>query len=157
MSIAIKHKNVFVKHIKIYKWLIIMVDKRLNIFLKKMEISKKKLSNDTDVHYNSILKYTDGSIKPGLDFLTKLFEVYKLNLNWLVSGEGAMICENLCEDPYDADLLKYLVMEKDEEYRTTDINLREKIVDLIDSQNISLGEIIDAVLYLRNKKRSAED
>ncbi len=78
-----------------------------------------------------VQKYESGSSKPGLDFLVILFEKTKVNLNWLLTGQGEMFS---IDDKSKSELVKEIAELKRE---------RQKVNDAIVSQVADLKKIID--------------
>lgn len=57
---------------------------------KNLAITLKEMSEDLGIPLSSISKYEQGIIKPGVEILSKIARVYKVNLNWLVANQGLM-------------------------------------------------------------------
>jgi len=48
----------------------------------------KRLASEADIPYRSIQNYLSGEQKPGAEALLKLRDSLKVNLDWLLTGEG---------------------------------------------------------------------
>lgn len=57
---------------------------------KNLSITLKEMSEDLGIPLSSISKYEQGIIKPGVDILAKIANIYKVNLNWLIANQGLM-------------------------------------------------------------------
>ena len=80
---------------------------------KSLAITLKEMSEDIGIPLSSISKYEQGIIKPGVDILSKIAKVYKVNLNWLVANQGLMFepeelfLANGTDDSIRVRLVKY--------------------------------------------------
>lgn len=80
---------------------------------KNLAITLKEMSEDIGIPLSSISKYEQGIIKPGVDILSKIARVYKVNLNWLVANQGLMFeseelfLANGTDDSIRVRLVKY--------------------------------------------------
>ncbi|MDD3238417.1 MAG: helix-turn-helix transcriptional regulator [Candidatus Gastranaerophilales bacterium] len=57
---------------------------------KTLGITLREMSSDLSIPLSSISKYEQGLIKPGVEILSRIAKAYKVNLNWLITGEGPM-------------------------------------------------------------------
>lgn len=57
---------------------------------KTLGITLREMSGDLLIPLSSISKYEQGLIKPGVEILSKIARCYRVNLNWLITGEGPM-------------------------------------------------------------------
>ena len=62
--------------------------KRLKMLRKKIGDSQKELAKRVDVAESTISKYETNLRSPDARFLERLKKATKVNLNWLVGGEG---------------------------------------------------------------------
>ncbi len=89
--------------------------------------------------------------KPGSDLLYSLIRAYKININWLLTGEGSMFmegsdttantpqtCEN-CGQPYN---LASLIEEKEKQLQEKErvIVSNEKMIELLRQENSKLKQ-----------------
>jgi len=65
------------------------VGHRLDIVIKALNMTSKKFADEMGISYNSLGRYKRDERMPDPDFLSKLAEL-KINLNWLLRGEGSM-------------------------------------------------------------------
>jgi transcriptional regulator with XRE-family HTH domain len=74
------------------------MDIRLKKILKIIGISQKKFAQDIGIHLNTISRYIRGLQVPDSHVLTKIVQVYKININWLLTGEGDMFIREVSLD-----------------------------------------------------------
>jgi len=105
------------------------LSQRLQQLREHKSISVKQLSDIGKVTERTIRSYESGDRKPSFDFLFNLYKNLKLNLNWLVSGEGNMFVseqeclsyENLLKQEYNFDI--------------KDIKFINTVISFVDSKN----------------------
>lgn len=56
----------------------------------ELKISAQKLADDLGIHKMTISNYENGKREPTYEVLEKLHNLYNVNLNWFVSGQGEM-------------------------------------------------------------------
>ncbi|MGC8771783.1 MAG: helix-turn-helix domain-containing protein [Brevinematia bacterium] len=61
-------------------------EKSMNV----LNLTIEKVSEDLNVNRNTVLNYKKGVTEPKISFLIQFCEQYKVNLNWLLTGEGEM-------------------------------------------------------------------
>jgi len=72
--------------------------KRLKQVIRKLDITQTSLSKTLSISNVVINRYTKDKTMPDYNFLNKLTAAFKININWLLSGEGSMfLAENLKE------------------------------------------------------------
>lgn len=103
------------------------VGARLSIFLDKIGSSRKDIAQEANVVFSTVSNYLEKDELPGPKFLTHLVQRHRVNVEWLLSGQGPMIlseagqeCSNqLAEAPADyqsqALTLKHELADKDRE------------------------------------------
>lgn len=74
-----------------------MYVKRIKEIREALGLSVPKLSERINIKSRTIVSYEAGRV-PSLEFLAQLHKVYKVNLNWFVSGKGEMFIK---EQPAD--------------------------------------------------------
>lgn len=57
---------------------------------KELRVTAIELADNLGISANSINNYENGRRKPNFEFLELLLQVYNVNLNWFVSGQGEM-------------------------------------------------------------------
>lgn len=63
---------------------------RLTNFRKKVASSASDFARSIGQQYPAYVKYERGERKPAFDILVKIATVHKVNINWLLTGEGEM-------------------------------------------------------------------
>lgn len=64
---------------------------RLKELIQKLGIEKKDFAQAGEIAPQTLTGYLDGTSQPKQDVLAKWFQVFKVNLNWLVTGHGEML------------------------------------------------------------------
>lgn len=78
---------------------------RLQETRKFLKLSQDEIATQIGISYRAYTSYERGDRKPPLDFLEKLVDKYKINLNYLIAGKGDMFIMADFEDSKD-ELLK---------------------------------------------------
>jgi transcriptional regulator with XRE-family HTH domain len=68
----------------------LMYSENLRKIRKELDISAQKMADKLGVSQGSIAQYEAGKREPNYNFISRLNEVYNVNLNWFVSGQGEM-------------------------------------------------------------------
>ena len=63
---------------------------RMKKLREALNLSQKEFASGLKLKDTAISKYETGLVKPGADVLSKIGETYKVNLNWLITGDGDM-------------------------------------------------------------------
>ncbi len=61
--------------------------KNLKEIRKKENLSAKEVSNRIGVSYNTLMNYESGLREPSIDILLNLSKIYKVSIDYLVSGQ----------------------------------------------------------------------
>lgn len=64
---------------------------RLRLFRKSRKITIHELSDRIGISKSTISEVERGHTKPPVNFLLAMFNLYGLNVNWVLTGEGKMI------------------------------------------------------------------
>jgi SOS-response transcriptional repressor LexA len=72
-----------------------IVELRQSLGIERVSVFAQKL----DIKRTTIIGYEDGSSPPSAAFLVKLHEIYNVNINWLLLGEGEMFLESQEKSP----------------------------------------------------------
>lgn len=75
-----------------------MYVKRIKEIREALGLSVPKLAERINIKSRTIVSYEAGRV-PSLEFLAQLHKVYKVNLNWFVSGEGEMFMQDKVTAP----------------------------------------------------------
>ncbi len=70
-----------------------MIGERIKLIRKKLNLTQKEFGDLLGIPLTMVSKYETGTNKPSSDILSKLGEL-KVNLNWLLTGEGEMFLPN---------------------------------------------------------------
>ena len=85
---------------------------RLKIFRSKLGLSVAKLADATGIPARTISSYERGEYKPSFDFLSAMYELFEMNVNWVISGIGKMKNPKQYEEVEDVMELKVLEILK---------------------------------------------
>jgi transcriptional regulator with XRE-family HTH domain len=66
---------------------------RLKYLIKNKGLKITEFSKKTGINYRTLQGYISGEMKPGYDALTKIYEVFNISIDWLISGEGEIYRE----------------------------------------------------------------
>ncbi|MEM4711283.1 MAG: S24 family peptidase [Candidatus Woesearchaeota archaeon] len=71
------------------------IAERLEKVMNEKKITIEKLAEQFNINKNTIVNYKKGITEPKISFLTQFCEHYKINLHWLLTGEGEMFTKPL--------------------------------------------------------------
>ncbi len=118
-----------------------MIGKRLRLLRKELGKRQSDLAKDIGLNPSAISQMESGKIRPSLESLLVLWKIYKVDLHWLLTGEGEMFCETKNE----------LAIHKHKSWETLQKMLNTSLediartkMDLVDSSVIDIpvvGEI----------------
>ncbi len=80
------------------------VTQRIKKVRKKLSLTQKEFAVALSIPHTSISRYELGSVKPSFDILSKIGQQYKINLNWLLTGDGTMFNTPIDLDPEKANV-----------------------------------------------------
>ena len=63
---------------------------RLSIFLDKIGSTRKDIAQEANVVFSTVSNYLEKDELPGPKFLTHLIQKHRVNVEWLLSGQGPM-------------------------------------------------------------------
>ncbi len=129
---------------------------RLKEVRKYLKLSQKEMAEELGVPVTAISKYEIGRVKPASDMLIKINHKFKINLNWLLTGEGEMIIDrNSLLIPFDKIELKE-ISEKTIPIEEINKAIEEHVPEVNiyfpeNKKTISLKKLISK-LYSKEKK-----
>lgn len=85
---------------------------RLRKFRSKLGLSVAKLAAVTGIPARTISSYERGEYKPSFDFLSAMYELFEMNINWIISGVGQMKNPKKFEDVEDVMEAKVMAILK---------------------------------------------
>ena len=71
-------------------------------------LSQKEFAETLNTALTRISEYERDKVKPTTEILTKLAEIHKININWLLTGTGNMFLDQKSDDGEFADLIEAL-------------------------------------------------
>lgn len=112
--------------------------------LLNRKCSKRELSNQIDINYNTLQNYyrgTRSSIEPSA--MQKLYIHLNININWLVTGEGEMFLNEEQKAQDADDILQNLTPEQRQEIitRTQEMQLMNDMKQRLEAVESTLTEI----------------
>ncbi len=69
-----------------------MLQERLKSLISKLGVSRREFASDIGVSYGNVSSWlrSENPPKPSAEALEKLYEVYSVNITWLITGNGEM-------------------------------------------------------------------
>ncbi|GEM_PF-2290255 len=79
------------------------ISKRLTELRKKQDMSQADFAERMGTNKVQVSRYETGERTPTVDYIIKLVEVFKINTNWLIAGNGEMFLdqEKRAKEPKD--------------------------------------------------------
>lgn len=69
-------------------------EERLLLFISKVNLSQKDFSEQIGITGRTLHNYIHNDRYPNPEYLIKMKELFNLNINWLLTGDGNMFNEN---------------------------------------------------------------
>lgn len=79
------------------------------------KLNQTEFGRRIGVPLSTMSKYEQGLVNPGCEFLTKIGQIYKVNLNWLIKNEGSMFEEEVFMQKTGTDDRPYLRLIKNKD------------------------------------------
>lgn len=121
---------------------------RVKELKKVLKITSLQMSQALSIPVRTIGSYERNEAQPGPKFLQSLFEIYHVNINWLIAGKGEMFISTKDE----ADI-SYLAK------KCESLNLSQKeldgLISVLDSQ--ASREMVLKFLQVKNGNKEALD
>ena len=74
---------------------------RVKKLKKALEITSQEMADSLGIPARTIGSYERNEAQPGTKFLNALFEVYHVNINWMITGKGEMFLTSKTEIDMD--------------------------------------------------------
>jgi transcriptional regulator with XRE-family HTH domain len=87
------------------------IGQRLKLVREKKDLSQADLGDKLGIQYQHVSKYERGESVPTWEYLIKLNEIYGVNINWLLTGNGIPFLSG--EYPIIEDTEKQTIRDKD--------------------------------------------
>jgi len=86
---------------------------RLRKFRKAIQKTQADIAHEASVSQANVARMESGDVFPNITYLSYLHKYYKMNTNWLISGEGEMLENNVSDHSYKsfADRIKFAFPE----------------------------------------------
>ena len=76
----------------------LLYSQRLKEIRNYLDISIAKMAKQLDMSESTLKSYIRNDRTASIDFLAKLHEIYKVNANWFLTGNGDMLITNKIDD-----------------------------------------------------------
>lgn len=77
------------------------LENRIQKVRKHFKLSQEEISAQIGISYRAYSSYERGDRKPSYEFLELFFNIFNVNLNWLIVGQGEMFNAPKYEDVKD--------------------------------------------------------
>jgi transcriptional regulator with XRE-family HTH domain len=78
---------------------LIQLGVRFKTIREKLNLKQRELAEALGISSSYLSEIEKDKKRPGFNILLKLFDRYKINLNWLIANEGELFCDSLQTDP----------------------------------------------------------
>ncbi len=69
------------------------IEKRIKEIKSALRMTSGEIAEKLNIPVRTIGSYERGEAQPGTKFLTAIIDVFNINVNWLLTGEGSMFLE----------------------------------------------------------------
>lgn len=74
-----------------------MLSERLKMLRKELALKQVELANIMGLNPSAISQMESGKINPSMENILQLWKLYKVDIHWLLTGEGNMFCTSKSE------------------------------------------------------------
>ncbi len=67
-----------------------LIEDRLKAIRKKSKLNQRNFAKKLSTSYGTLQTYEQGKVKVPHPFLEILIKIFKININWLLTGQGEM-------------------------------------------------------------------
>ncbi|MCB5264744.1 MAG: XRE family transcriptional regulator [Candidatus Cloacimonetes bacterium] len=129
-----------------------MIGKRLRILRKELGKRQSDMAKDLGLNASAISQMESGKIRPSIESLLAMWKTYKLDLHWLLTGEGEMFCESrnqLAIHKHKSwDTLQKMLNKSLEDIAKTKMDLVDSsVIDLRVEGEIAAGNPVESRPY----------
>ncbi|MDI3503321.1 MAG: repressor LexA [Candidatus Cloacimonadota bacterium] len=111
-----------------------MIGERFHALRQELGKKQYQMAEDMGVNASAISQMENDKIKPSLESLLMLWKKYKVDLHWLLTGEGEMFCESKNE----------LTMHKNKGWETLQKMLNSSLEEIANAKmNLVDSTVID--------------
>ncbi|MCB5270325.1 MAG: XRE family transcriptional regulator [Candidatus Cloacimonetes bacterium] len=129
-----------------------MIGKRLRILRKELGKRQSDMAKDLGLNASAISQMESGKIRPSIESLLEMWKIYKLDLHWMLTGEGEMFCESrnqLAIHKHKSwDTLQKMLNKSLEDIAKTKMDLVDSsVIDLRVEGEIAAGNPVESRPY----------
>lgn len=132
------------------------ISDNVKLVRKKLHLTQEDFGNKLGVTRGVIYNIEKNLVEPKMLFLEHLCQVYKVNPDWLLHGEGDMFMdspEDKAEDELSAFFADVMLDKKPDEC----IDLLRVLATVKDDEWKFLGPLVDRFAYLRKMRKEKDD
>ena len=128
------------------------INERIKQIRKHLRLSQPEFGKHLGVSRDVIANIDRDAVEPKMIFLEHLCQVYKVNPDWLLHGEGEMFFDSPDDKDYDEleDFFNAVLSDKKPEACKNTMLVLSRVKD---DQWEFLGSILDSYYELRNKNK----
>ncbi len=133
-----------------------IINERIKQIRKYLKLSQPDFGKRLGVSRDVIANIDRDAVEPKMIFLEHLCQVYKVNPDWLLHGEGEMFMdspEDQAEDELSAFFADVMLDKKPDEC----IDLLRVLATVKDDEWKFLGPLVDRFAYLRKMRKEKDD
>ena len=105
-----------------------MLGERIRVIRKRLNLSQKKFAEILGISLITLQRYEKGEREPSSEVLVNIKQKFKVNMNWLLTGEGKMFLEeDEKENSIEKEILELLANEPDEEKKKALLDFLKRV------------------------------
>ncbi|ULG93603.1 helix-turn-helix transcriptional regulator [Leptospira interrogans] len=117
---------------------------RIRALLKELGITQKEFAETVGISQGFVSEIINGKNVPSHETLTKMVLKYRVNMNWLLSGEGSMFLPSSEELDKQTDEIRFIIRKLRE--REGMLQFVQRIVKTTDSEWKKVQEMVRLLL-----------
>ncbi|WP_164091442.1 helix-turn-helix domain-containing protein [Poseidonibacter lekithochrous] len=75
---------------------------------EKLGFNQSELAEKLEIAPQSLARYEKNKVKPSMEFVAKLTDMFNMNSNWLLTGKGTILVSNENNIDYKNEIIKIL-------------------------------------------------
>jgi len=118
---------------------------------KELSLTQKEFSEKIGIERSLLSHIEIGDSMPSIEFYSSIAKIFRINLNWLITGEGNMLVNDVAIKNNNSEIIEHLKDEiklKDSEIKELNRELGKKellIEQLKNNQRISYGNLTPSI------------
>lgn len=90
---------------------------KLILMREKLGFNQNDFAEKIELAPQSLSRYEKNKVKPSIEFIEKLTDMFSVNSNWLINGKGNIFIENIQNINYKEEIINNLELLNENQIR----------------------------------------